>query len=222
MVETAGIGLGGKAKKTFDTATKVVLGFLALLAIAIIFIISSLAINNLEKVNLDQVGATATQTPIFQTGDGGLVEDIITVVLGEGASVNWESLILYLAIFAILFFALSDIVSLFSTFSETTSWVIGFGLAIIAGVTGAVRGIAGIFAVTAVFGAVGIAIMIIAAIGAAVILNTFIGGPLKRWQSARQTQIDQFKAARGFAKVGSFVEGAKQITDKAGKGEKDR
>ncbi len=214
--------MAGKAKKTFDTATKVVLGLVALAIIVMLFAIAGLAVNNLDRVGLDKVGATATQTPIFQTGDGGFLENIITVVLGEGASVNWESLILYLAIFAILFFALSDIVSLFSTFSETTSWVIGFGLAVIAGVTGAVSAIAGIFAVTAVFGAVGIAIMIIAAIAAAVILNTFISGPLKRWQSARQTQIDQFKAARGFAKVGSFVEGAKQITDKAGKGEKDR
>ncbi len=125
-------------------------------------------------------------------------------------------------IFAILFFALSDIVSLFSTFSEVTSWVIGFGLALIAGVTKIVGSIAGIFAIVGLMGAIGISIIIIAAIGAAVILNLSIGGPLKRWQERRQSEIESFKTAKGFDKVADFIGGAKKGAEAAGAGEEGK
>lgn len=205
-------------KKSLSTGFKVVLGIVAIVVIMLIIWGAVELANNLPEAIKD-IGATATDTPINAPA---FLDTIITVILGEKANVSWELLILYLAIFAILFFALSDIVSLFSQFTEATSWVIGFGLALIAGVTKIVESIAGVFAITAGIGAVGISIIIIAAVVAAVVLNLGIGGPLKRWQQARQSEIDKFKAARGFGKVSSFVEGAKQITETAGKGEKGK
>ena len=203
-------------KKSLSTGFKILLGIAAIIVVLLIIWGAVELANNLPE-SVKSIGATATTTPIQAPA---FLDTIITVILGDGANLSWESLILYLAIFAILFFALSDIVSLFSTFTEATSWVIGFGLAVIAGVTNIIHSIAGIFAITAGIGAIGISIIIIAAVGAAVILNLGIGGPLRKWQHARQVKIDKFKAERGFGKVTSFIKGAKEGAETAGAGEK--
>ena len=169
--------------------------------------------------NITAIGSTATQTAINAPD---AVEKVVGVTLGEKASTNWETLILYLVIFMILFFAFSDIVSLFSTFNDVTSWVIGFGLAVIAGVTNVIQFIAGVFSITAGIGAVGIALIIISGVFAVVILNLGIRGPLKKWQRARQKDIDSFKAERGFAKVVDFVKGSKTVSEGAAEGEKGK
>ena len=61
--------------------------------------------------------------------------------------------------------------------------------------------------------------MILAAIFAAVVLNLGVRGPLKKWQQKRQKDIDKFKAEKGFAKVSSFIKGAKEGTEAASGGE---
>ena len=198
-------------KKIFPTGFKVLLAFLSLVAIALIIWGGVELVNHLPE-GLKSIGSTATETPIDAPE---FVEAPLKVILGEKATMSWENLILYLAIFMILFFAISDIVALFSTFQETTSWVIGGGLAVIAGVTNVVEYIAGIFAVTAGVGAVGIAIIIGTAIFAAVVLNFGIRGPLQKWQKSRQREIDAFKAEKGFDKVTSFIKGAKSGAEAA-------
>ena len=147
-------------KGKIDTGFKIVLGFLALVVVAFI-IWGAIALIKVLPDGIKSLGAAATSTPI---GDTGFFASVINVLLGEGAMESWESLILHFAIFVILFFAFSDIVTLFSTFTETTSWVIGFGLTLIVSVTKMLAYIAGIFALTAGIGAVGIAIIIGAAI----------------------------------------------------------
>jgi len=194
------------AKKTLSTGFKVLMGILALVAIALIIWGGVWLANNVPST-IKSVGATATQTPI--SGPSWIMTTMKTL-LGNGVTVSWENLILYLAIFMILFFAFADIVALFSTFNETTSWVIGFGLAIIAGVTKMISYIAGIFAITAGIGAIGIAIIICTAVFAAVVLNLGIRGPLQRWQNARQIEINKFKAETGFGQVSSFIRGARE------------
>ena len=205
-------------KKSLSTGFKVLLGIAAVIIVLLIIWGATELANNLPEA-IKSLGTTVTTTPIQAPA---FLDTIINVILGTGASVSWESLILYLAIFAILFFALSDIVSLFSTFSESTAWVIGFGLAIIAGVTKIIDSIAGIFAVTAGIGAVGISIIVIAAVAAAVVLNLGISGPLKKWQQSRQVEIDKFKSEKGFAKVSSFIKGAKEGAEAAGAGQKGK
>ena len=198
-------------KKTLSTGFKVLLGLLAVVAIILIIWGGTWLVNNLPT-GLSSIGSTASATPINAPVS---IETVLKVVLGSQSIISWENLILSLAIFMILFFAMSDIVALFSTFTETTSWVIGGGLAVIAGVTNIVEYIAGVFAITAGIGAVGISIIIITAVFAAVVLNLGIRGPLKSWQNARQIEIDRFKAEKGFSKVSDFIRGAKSGAEAA-------
>jgi len=202
-------------KETFSTGFKILLALLALVAIVLIIYGGMWLVNNVPE-GLKSIGSTASTTPINAPAP---VESALKVVLGGESTVSWENLILHLAIFMILFFAISDIVMLFSTFTETTSWVIGGGLAVIAGVTKMVEYLVGLFAVTAGIGAVGIVIIVATAVFAAVVLNLGIRGPLQRWQKARQREIDAFKAEKGFDKVSSFITGAKSGAEAAASGE---
>ena len=200
-----------KIKKAMSMSTKVILGLLAIILIPLILYGGVKLINALPE-GIKSVGATKSTTPLNVPE---FLKNIVTVGLGSKAVVSWENLVLYLAIFFMLFFALSDIVMLFSTFTDTTSWVMGFGLAIVAGVTKTISWIAGIFAITAGIGAVGIAIIIIMAVLAAVVLNMGIRGPLMNWRQKRQTEIDSFKAGKGFGQVADFITGARQGTEAA-------
>jgi hypothetical protein len=202
-------------KKGFDTTQKILIGLAVICGIGILLAGAGLLIHSLPEA-VTKIGAEATNAPLKVSG---IVGEIIDIFLGPDAVLNWEQLILHLMVFVILFFALSDIVTLFSTFSETTAWVIGFGLAVIAGVSGGIEIITGIFKFGATVGAVGIAIMVITAVVVAVLLNLGIGGPLKKWRQARQTEIEHFKTARGFGKLVDFVKGGKEVAEAAGEGE---
>jgi len=145
----------------------------------------------------------------------GFLEGLFGVILGTGTNVTWEELSIHLAVFMILFIAITDMVLGFSSFGEMTAWVIGFGLALVAGATKMIGVIAGIFGVAAGFGALGVGIIVVAAILAAVVLNLGVGGPLKKWRTGRQIDIDTFNAERGFAKISSFMAGAADAADVA-------
>jgi len=203
-------------KKSMGTPFKVLMGILALVIVVGIIAVGTWSVNHLPE-QLKTIGATRTSTTIQAPS---FLDGMLTIVLGAEATISWENLILHIAIFMILFFALADIVSLFSTFNETTAWIIGFGLAIIAGVTNIIELVAGIFAITAGIGAIGIGIIIATAVFSAVILNLSIGGPLKKWRRARQKEINEFKAESGFGKVTSFIKGAKEGAEAAQAGEK--
>ncbi|MEJ2267626.1 MAG: hypothetical protein P8X70_00945 [Nanoarchaeota archaeon] len=79
-----------------------------------------------------------------------------------------------------------------------------------------------LFALTAGIGAIGIGIIIICAVFAAVTLNIGIGKPLREWRQARQIEIQQFKTRKGFDQVSSFITGAKQVSESAAKGQKGK
>jgi threonine/homoserine/homoserine lactone efflux protein len=120
----------------------------------------------------------------------------------------------------IIFFAMSEIVAGFSSFSETVSWVIGLGMALIAGATKIIYLLASVMGITAGIGAVGIMIIILAAIGAAVILNLGIGGSMKAWRMKRQVDIKKHKVAQGFETAAAGVRGAKTLAEAGAEGEK--
>jgi len=199
-------------KKSMSLMTKVGIAIATLVVIGLIWWFISWIIEKVPKV-----AASTTVTPLPADG---FLGKIVGVILGSGAVVSIEALILFIAIFVIILFAMQDILNLFSTFSETTSFVIGLGLALVAGVTGLIDKVAQIFAITAGVGAIGIALIIFGAIASAVILNLGIGGPLKRWRTARDSEIESFKTTRGFSKVADFVGGAKQVAGAASAGEK--
>src|SRR3989344_8122397 len=158
-----------------DSAKKVLFGIFSII-IAILIIWGGVTFAKW----VPSVGESVTSTPIAAPS---WVNDVLRIGLGIGGEndITWENVILHLAIFMILFFALSDIVSMFSSFSETTSWIIGLGLALIAGVTRVITAIAGMMGLTAGIGALGIMIIVVASIAAAVALNLGLGGAIRRW-----------------------------------------
>jgi hypothetical protein len=120
-------------------------------------------------------------------------------------------LIIRLAVFAILFFAFSDILTMFSTFQDATAYAVGFGLALIASVAKIVEGISHLFAAAAGLGAIGIVVIIIWSLFAAVTLHLGIGGSLRKWRLQRQAEIEGMKATQGTARVTSAIRGLKEV-----------
>jgi hypothetical protein len=165
-------------------------------------------------------GSAATNTPmnIDKTAI------ILNILLGkpsdqDGAFTEiwtYEMLIIRIVIFLIMMFALADILQVFTSFQAGTSWVIGFGLGVIAGVTGTNAAIANIFGFSAGVGAIGIMIIVLGGIAAAIVLNLGIGGKLREWRVARQIDIERNKSRQGWASVGDAVQGLK-ATDEAAK-----
>jgi len=113
-------------------------------------------------------------------------------------SENGQAFLIFMAIFIMIFFAASDIFAMFSTFSSLTSWVLGFGLAIIASATGWISTFSmWAFGAAAAFGAGAIVAIIILTFVAAFAVHLGIGG-FAAWAYRRQAGI---KAAKGGADV---------------------
>lgn len=197
----------GKTGKAVLVA--IVMFIAAILVLGIVLWAGIYTINHLPAA-LKNIGSTATSTPISENG---IIGTVAKVVLGVAPPITYEQLILFIAIFLILMFALADLIQLLSTFSETTSWVIAFGLAIIAGVTKMIYYIAGIFGITAGIGAVGIAIIIIMAIIAGVVINIGFGKAIQKWALQRQIGVTSAKVAKGFGKASAAAKGLRDMAD---------
>ena len=158
-------------------------------------------------------GAETTQTAILAPN---WINSILTVLVGQ-ISLTWESLIVVLALMAILLFGLQDIIFNFSTFSETTSWAISVGLVLIAAVTRVISGLmAALFGGVAGIGALGIAIIVVWAIFIAVGTNILIGlSGIKEMKEKRQDQEDLRKAARKMKKGFAFLRGASDTSEES-------
>ncbi len=194
-------------KKTLGMGTKILIGLISLLVVG--FIIWG-AVQFVNSDFIPKVGTDKTNKIVDMPN---WLQDMFSVLLGISENPTWEGLVLYIAIFLILSFTFSEIVSLFSTFSETTSWVIGFGLAIIAGVTKIIPYLAGFFGLTAGVGAVGIIIIILASIFAAVVFNIGLGKTLRKWRWDRQAEIDAVKTSQGAKKASDAIRGLKEVSD---------
>jgi hypothetical protein len=189
-------------KKSMGTSVKVLISIgIAILALAVIWGVYAYA------ESLPSVGETATGATIIEKES--FVGKILISLLGV-TEISLESLILHLAVFAIIMFAVADIVTVFSSFSEGTSWVIGAGFALIAGVTNILPWVAGLFATGAAIGAVGITLIVIAAFVAAVSLNIGVGRTLRKWRLTRQLEIEAAKSGEGAASVASAIRGFKK------------
>jgi len=201
-----------KTKKVTKLIFAILLVFLI---IGIIITLGVYAINHMPE-SIKTIGATATSTAIPETG---IIGTIIKVILGVKPPITYENLILFLAIFFIIAFALADILPMFTTFNETTSWAIAIGLAVIAGVTKSIAGIATIFGITAGIGAIGIAIIIIMGILAAVVINIGLGTKIQAWALQRQIGVQSAKTTKGFAKATNAAKGLKEMAEEISKGE---
>ncbi len=201
------------AIKDWTTNAKIAMYLVIAISMVIGVIILGFLLYNYLPESIKSVGQTATTTPINPPS---ALETTFNILLGASETQwTWEELILKLVIFFILFFALSDIISMFSTFSEATSWVIGFGLAVVAGVTKFIPWIVNIMGFTAGLGAVGIALIVGGAIFAAVTLNLGIT-PLFKWRMTRQNEIEAMKSEKGTSKVTSAIKGLKKIEKELG------
>ena len=186
---------------------KILLGFLFLIIAILIIIGVIFAVKNLPD-KIRAIGATATNTPIQLPSP---LAKAFNIVLGIVSPITVEQLVLFLAIFVIIFFGLGELVSMFSTFSEATSFIIAFGLAIIAGVTKVISVIASYAALTAGIGAIGILLIIVGAIAAAITLNLGVGGAVRRWRMRRQVEIEAMKSEKGTGRVTSALKGLKEV-----------
>jgi len=181
-----------------------VVGLLSLAAIIVAGLLIWGAVHLAKQ--LPKIGAATTA---HKFSANSFVVKLSAIVLGIDVNgLTIESLILHLAIFLIIFIAVSDIIEGLSTFSQGVAWTIGFAIALVAGVTKIIAYLAGLFGIVAGIGALGVALIAVSTIVAAVILNFGVGGPLRKWRQARQKEIDEFKAETGRSAI---IEGVRTL-----------
>ncbi len=191
--------------KGASNSTKILFG----IVISILIIIAMFYLWKIVPQYLPKIATDLTQTQITLPS---WVETPVEVVLGQSALNGAESLILALAVFLILFFAFADIINMFSTFGETTSWVIAFGLAIIAGVTKMLNAIIVWLGLTAGIGALGIGFIILSAVFTAVVVNLVLGKNLRKSMKDAKTEAEIDKAAQTMHKgFGLFKSASKEV-----------
>jgi magnesium-transporting ATPase (P-type) len=120
---------------------------------------------------LPVIGDTATQPALNMPS---WLDSVFSFLLGSSAVNTVESFTISLVVFLMLLFAFGDMISQFTSFSDTTAWIIAVGLSTIAGVTNIVSAIVVWFGITAAVGALGIGVIIIGAILTAVALNLIL------------------------------------------------
>jgi len=139
---------------------------------------------------------------------GGWASDFLDIVFGTHNIATFQQFLIFLAIFAIIFVASSDILSTFTTFSPLTSWVIGFALAIIVAASGGLAtATIAIFGLVAAFGALAIAAIIVSGFFVAFAVHWGISG-LGEWIQKRNIMM---KAGKGEALTVAGVKAMKDI-----------
>lgn len=198
-------------------AKRILIGVGAFIGLVFVIWVASLLLDFFQSSNIGlfSIGSTASRTTI----EISWVQDVASVVLGTTPPLTVEKLILFLAIFFIMFFALGEILSIFTIFSGTTSWVIAFGLAIIAGVTKIISVVSFFMAGAAGIGAFGILVIIGTAIVSAVLLHLGIGGAVRKWRLMRQAEITTFKSGKGAIKTSAAIKSLKKIEGALEEGE---
>ena len=193
------------------TAKKVLIGVLALVTLILLIWFASWAISATQNSNfaIFQIGKSATQTPI----NAAWLNSVSKVVLGTPVPVTVENLILFLAIFFMLLFSFGEILTMFTIFSDTASWVIAACLAMVAGVTQIIHTIAGFMAGAAGLGAIGVLIIILTAMASAVLMHLGIGGLALKWRALRQAEIEAYKSGQGTEKVTGAIVGLKAVQE---------
>jgi hypothetical protein len=138
----------------------------------------------------------------------------IDSIFGTAKIQSFQQFLIFLAVFLIIFVASADIISSFSGLSSSTSWIIGFALALIVSTSGGLAAFSmAIFGLVAGFGAVAIAIVIGSAFFVAII--THLGfSSLAEWIHKRNLMI---KAGKGSAEAVEGLKAMKAIGKEAAK-----
>lgn len=183
------------AKKIVFTWTLVVKIVLVIFAAILVFWIMSWVLN---AGYIPQVAEDKTSTEINLPQ---YVAAPLKSLLGIGNPTTGEILVIYITIFFIIIVALSEIIDVFGIFSKGTSTIIGVGLGLIAGSTGAIKSMAGWFGLTAHLGVLGILVVIGAAILVAVMFNVGLGSTMRRWRLSRQIEMDALHTEKSSARM---------------------
>jgi len=184
--------------------------FIMVFSIVIGFIwLSSFGIKTVDGFDngITNFGKGLSKTPINLVP---WLDGFLQIVLGIDPPLTVEQLIVHLAVFFIIFFALGEIVALVTVFSGFTSWLISLSLALVAGVTGVVPYVVGLMALTAGLSLIGIMIIILTAVFAAVTLHVGLGQAIRRWRLERQIEKDNLKMMK---KSGTIKNTLRTIND---------
>lgn len=151
-------------------------GIIAL--IGVVIVVSFVGKEMLSKWGSLGGEISVAQNPLvipYWNGLGPILENSTNFLFASDSSLTWQLLFIMLLIFTILAFSFVDIFTAFTSFQKGTARVIGISLALLASVTGVVKGIAIWFGLTAGLGAVGIGIVLINSIVVFVAINLFMG-----------------------------------------------
>jgi hypothetical protein len=174
-------------------------------ALFLIFLFFFLIQFSLAQQNVVTVGDALKRIKI-----GGALE----LLFGLRPDQPIEVAIIWLILFIMLFFAFSDIFSIFTAFSRTTAYILGFGLALITAMTRLIfLAAVWLFGITGGLGALGVAIILITALVAAVGVH-LASTKLVRWATRRQIAIEAIKAAKSPAKAWKKLQEFEELTKK--------
>lgn len=202
---TSSVGSRGTGSffSKMGTAGRILLAIIGLL-IAIGIIWGAVYLSQTEWAK--NVGQPLSKTPVLYSNWIGKTVSTILGIIPTNLYV--ETIILHLAMFIIIMFTFAEVIAMFTSFSETTSWVIGLCFAVIAAITGVYTWLATVMGFLVGVSALGVAILLLGGIAAAVTLNLGVGGAVRRWRFERQQEINMYKSHEG---RGSLVEGAKAM-----------
>ena len=143
------------------------------------------------------------------------LEKVFDLLFGLKPDVQLEVGIVFLILFIMFFAAFSDIIRMFTLFSKTTSYILGFGLALITAMTRATFVLATLL--FSVVGGLGIVAIVVAVATAFIVFLLIHVGSYKflRWMIKRKYLME---AHRKGAEALAGLEVAKEIGKWAAKG----
>lgn len=129
-----------------------------------------------------------------------------------GIGNTWKELIIAIIVFMIILAGIYNILTLVSIFDKVwVIWVMTVGLAIIAALTGIIRGIT-IFMVQFAAGLGAIAIVLEIIISIVIFIGLSIGSTwIAKWAAKRKAQTETIKAIKGAGEAGAAITGLKAI-----------
>lgn len=128
----------------------------------------------------------------------GIIEGILAPITNFLFGVNpvtesWQLVIISIVIFSMFGFAFSDIISITTLFSKTVSYILGFGLAIIASLSGLTSGLAyWLFSITAALGIFSVVASLISAFVVWFLIHWGVGG-IEQWLMRRKAYMQVHK-----------------------------
>jgi hypothetical protein len=218
---------GKKVKSSSNKKSKRPISFFKkflpwLIVIAVLLAIALLlnAVSTGNVVTGKVVGENVLEGKVSTWGDKVISFFNVGVSEGLGVGDTWKDLIIVIIVFVIILAGMYDILMLVSIFDDKwVIWVMSIGLAIVAALTGLVRGITiFLIQVAAGFGAIGIFLEIIISIFIFILLS-FGSKWVAQWSANRQANKILAKATRGIGKMKAGARAIKEMGKEAAEGE---